>query len=94
MKYTDQIYDYAMNGQEALDKIKQNVEENLDEFCNYELILMDCNMPIMDGYEATKQIREFLHSKGLPQPVIIAVTGHTAESYIQKAFYSGMNGLS
>ena len=55
---------------------------------------MDCNMPIMDGYSATKEIREFLHSKGLPQPVIIAVTGHTTESYIQKALKSGMNAVS
>ena len=55
---------------------------------------MDCNMPIMDGYESSKQIREFLQSKRLPQPVIIAVTGHTAESFIQKAYQSGMNGVS
>ena len=55
---------------------------------------MDCAMPIMDGYDASKEIRAFLHSKRLAQPVIIAVTGHTGESYLQKAFESGMNGLS
>ena len=71
-----------MNGLEALQKVKQNVQENNDAFCKYDLILMDCNMPVMDGYEATKEIRMFLQSKRLPQPVIIAVTGHTADSYI------------
>ena len=55
---------------------------------------MDCAMPIMDGYDASKEIRAFLHSKRLAQPVIIAVTGHTGESYLQKAFESGMNGVS
>ena len=55
---------------------------------------MDCNMPITDGYEATSAIRTYLHSKGLPQPVIIAVTGHTGDSYLQKAMESGMNGMS
>ena len=52
---------------------------------------MDCNMPIMDGYEATKKIRKYLHKKGLKQPVIAAITGHTEQSYIRRAIKSGMN---
>jgi CheY-like chemotaxis protein len=51
-------------------------------------------MPILDGYEATNQIRNYLDSKGLPQPVIIAITGHTEESYVRKAIASGMNAVS
>jgi CheY-like chemotaxis protein len=46
---------------------------------------MDCNMPILDGYEATGLIRTYLHSEGLPQPIIIAVTGHCEDSYVKKA---------
>jgi CheY-like chemotaxis protein len=38
---------------------------------------MDCNMPIMDGYDATKEIRKFIHNAELPQPIISAVTGHS-----------------
>ena len=55
---------------------------------------MDCNMPVLDGYEATHAIRSFVHSKGLPQPIIIAVTGHTEEEYVKKVFECGMNELS
>lgn len=52
---------------------------------------MDCNMPVMDGYTATNQIRDYLYTKDLIQPIIIAVTGHVEQSYIRKAYMNGMN---
>jgi len=38
---------------------------------------MDCNMPFLDGYQATRQIREHFFKHNLVQPIIAAVTGHT-----------------
>ena len=52
---------------------------------------MDCNMPFMDGYEATSKIREYLFAYNLPQPIITAVTGHTEKAYIKRAIDCGMN---
>ena len=52
---------------------------------------MDCQMPFMDGYEATDNIREFIHSQEAPQPIISAVTGHTEQAYIERAINAGMN---
>ena len=47
--------------------------------CDYELIFMDCNMPFMDGYEATQKIRQLYFDNGLTQPIISALTGHTEQ---------------
>jgi CheY-like chemotaxis protein len=87
----DQVCDKALNGEEALKMVINNVEENNEEFCNYSLILMDCNMPFMDGYEATGKIRQYLFDKGILQPIIIGVTGHVEDVYIQRALNCGMN---
>ena len=51
-------------------------------------------MPVLDGCEASKQIRSFLFSKQIDQPLIIAVTGHIEDSYIEKAYKAGMNQVS
>ena len=86
----DQI-DHVFDGQDALDMIIENVKKNNMKYCDYNLILMDCNMPVMDGYQATRKIREFLYENRIKQPIISAVTGHTEQLYVDKAISSGMN---
>ena len=55
----------AYNGRQAVDAVMQNVKKNGGKFCSYNLILIDCNMPFMDGYQATTLIREFLFEMSL-----------------------------
>lgn len=69
--------DIAENGKVAVDMFKSN---------RYELILMDLQMPIMDGYEATALIREI--DKEIP---IIALTANAMQEDIQKTLACGMN---
>ncbi len=75
----------AADGQEAVDKMKDAPEGY------YDIILMDIQMPRMDGYEATKQIRsmEAPLKSGIP---IVAVTANAFEEDQNTALDAGMNG--
>ena len=70
-------YERAKNGQEAVEKAKAN---------QYDAILMDIKMPIMDGLEATKAIREF--NSEVP---IVALTANAFDSDRQAAMEAGCN---
>lgn len=73
----------ANNGQEAVDIVK---ESKID----FDIVLMDINMPIMDGYSATQMIR--LDSKFDTLP-IVAFTALVLDSEIQKMFQAGINAF-
>ena len=79
-----EILDQASNGQEALDIVRDKL--SIDSSNSYGLIFMDCSMPIMDGYKSSKEIRKVYHQAEIDQPIIIALTGHTEDVYIKKAF--------
>lgn len=71
-------YDLCSNGKLAIEKLKLN---------RYDLILMDIQMPEMDGYEATKFIRQDM-KLGLP---IIAMTAQVFEGEMEKCLSKGMS---
>lgn len=76
------IPDLAENGREALDRLAQKA---------YDLVLMDCQMPVMDGYEAVRMLRsqELLHN--IPRIPVIALTAHVAIGEREKCLSAGMD---
>ncbi|MGB5146577.1 MAG: EAL domain-containing protein [Porticoccaceae bacterium] len=72
--------DLAEHGRQAIAMVART---------DYDLILMDCNMPVMDGYDATRQIRE-LEADGRRVP-IIAMTASTGEQERQRALEAGFS---
>lgn len=76
--------DFAENGVEAIDMF-------FDPTKNYDLILMDCEMPEIDGFDATKQIREEERNRAITSTPIIALTAHVEASHRQRVFDCGMN---
>lgn len=69
----------AVNGEEALIAINEN---------RFDLILMDCQMPVMDGYEATRRIRNMENHRNIP---IVALTAHATNEDRDKAMATGMD---
>ncbi|MEL7324193.1 MAG: ATP-binding protein [Pseudomonadota bacterium] len=78
-------YDYliASNGQEALEAITKGEQ--------FDAILMDCMMPVMDGLTATKEIRRWEKEVGSGKTTIIALTASVLEEDIQNCFAAGMD---
>ncbi len=72
------------NGLEVVEAIRKNEH-------TYHMILMDCEMPELDGYRATKQIRQYEESCHLQPMPIIALTAHAAEKHREKSLQAGMN---
>ncbi|HTF97052.1 MAG TPA: response regulator [Cellvibrio sp.] len=75
---------FAENGLEALDAVKTARER-------FNLILMDCEMPEMDGFEATQSIRDYERREGISATPIIALTAHALQEHREAVFASGMN---
>ena len=78
--------DTAVNGAEAVKKIKNSNPGD------YDLVLMDVQMPVMNGYEATRQIRA-LNDPALAGITILAMTANAFDEDKKKALECGMDGF-
>ncbi|KAK6001675.1 hypothetical protein QM012_002165 [Aureobasidium pullulans] len=89
-KKNDHAMYRASDGQKAVETYK-NAHLDASTVAKPEVILMDISMPVMDGFEASRQIRAFERHKGLKPVVIIALTGLGSSEAQHEAFVSGIN---
>ncbi len=74
--------DICSNGKEAMKVYRQH---------HYDLVLMDCEMPVMDGFTATQKIREYELQHCYQAVPIVALTAHALKGMSKRCFVSGMN---
>lgn len=72
------------NGREALHAVQRATPA-------FDLILMDCEMPDMDGFAATRAIREHEQAESLPATTIVALTAHALQEHREAVFACGMD---
>jgi CheY-like chemotaxis protein len=84
-------YSEAVNGLEALETFKR--EANITEMPTrpFDFVLIDIQMPVMDGLTSTRQIRQFENKLGLPRSTIVALTGLASAQDQQDASDAGVD---
>ncbi|NGZ07114.1 MAG: DUF3365 domain-containing protein [Magnetococcales bacterium] len=80
LKSTPHLLDLAIHGQEAVEAVQAK---------HYDLVLMDVQMPIMDGYTATRTIRAWEQATQRPRVPIITLTAHALEGEAERSHAAG-----
>ena len=75
--------DTASDGEQALAAIKAQ---------HYDLVLMDCEMPVLDGFQATAQLRAWEARENRPHTPVVALTAHILSEHRERAREAGMDG--
>lgn len=85
LKLHDMTFTVTVNGKEALREIESGAR--------YDFVLMDCEMPEMDGFEATRRIREFETENNIGSTPIYALTAHAMKDIHERCTQVGMDGV-
>ena len=84
LKRLEMTADVCQDGKQALAQYQQQNR-------HYDLVLMDCEMPEMDGYQTTQHIRDFEHQFNIKPVTIVALTAHAMRDQQQRCLQAGMD---
>ncbi len=84
LKRLDQSVTLVEDGEKALRAVQEGTG-------HFDLVLMDCDMPVMDGISATKHIREWEQKNEKPPIRIVALTAHAVQTQVDECFEAGMD---
>ncbi|OWZ20877.1 Histidine kinase A [Phytophthora megakarya] len=84
LQEADHLLQWEVNGRDALKAYSEN-------HTKFDLIFMDCEMPVMDGYTATKAIRQFELDNDLPRIPVLGLTAYAMSGDRQKCLGAGMD---
>ncbi|KAF4315274.1 hypothetical protein G195_011190, partial [Phytophthora kernoviae 00238/432] len=84
LQEADHLLQWEVNGRDAVKSYTEN-------HTKFDLVFMDCEMPVMDGYTATKAIREFERENDLPRIPVLGLTAYAMSGDRQKCLGSGMD---
>merc|ERR1711865_451230 len=82
--HPDLVVDWAKNGAQAVQKYVKNDG-------HYRIILMDCMMPLKDGFQATREIRQWEIENCAKQTPVLGLTALTSETDRQRCLQAGMD---
>jgi len=87
----DEAFDVltAISGEKALQRFEESCQENRE----FDLILMDLQMPIMDGFETTQRLLKMMKDKGLKEIPIVPLTANTDSDSADRCKEVGMKGF-
>ena len=85
---SDVITEAVYNGKEAVNKFSHPSVSNIES--SYNLIIMDCQMPVMDGFEATRTLVKMMSEDKIPNIPIIGCTAFDGEEYTTLCYDAGM----
>ena len=72
------------NGRQIIDRLKSHD-------CRYDLLLLDCEMPVLDGFQTAKEVRLWEKERNTRPVFICSFTAHVDDAVIQRCYDSGMD---
>mmetsp|Transcript_4067 Transcript_4067/g.3465 ORF Transcript_4067/g.3465 Transcript_4067/m.3465 type:complete len:131 (+) Transcript_4067:278-670(+) len=82
------------NGVDCITELNNRKDNKCGEKCEgYKLIILDCNMPMMNGIECSKRIKQMINSKAIGETLVVGCTAYASEERVKECLMAGMHAV-